>query len=373
MFDPFKRARSKAGKRMRRTTSKAVGNMWASMLTPTAPAKRKAAKASKPAVKKGEAVAKPRPVSVEKITARRAVPETSQSSLTVPRGASFKIVAHESTFGARSYKIYTPAIAKTTNSPLPLLVMLHGCGQTPQDFARGTGMNTLAEEFGLIVVYPAQSRDAHLNRCWNWFRRGDQARNTGEPALIAEMTRQIIADTAADPAKVYVAGLSAGAAAALIVANAYPDIFAAVGSHSGLPVGAAHDTASAVTAMRAGTPGLRHSVPMPTISFHGDADKVVHPRNGRFVASRALEPYERLAKTEKTGQSAGGRKYQKTAHRVGRGKAYIEHWVIEGGGHAWAGGNSAGNFTDPAGPDASRGMVRFFLRHRTTVKRRSAA
>lgn len=334
------------------------------MLTPPTSSKRKPSKVRKP-------VSKTRATVVRKSNAKREDPLTSQANFNVPRGASFKTAKHESAFGTRSYKLYVPAFARSSTDPLPLLVMLHGCGQTPQDFARGTGMNTLAEEFGFIVAYPAQSRDAQLNRCWNWYNPNDQTREAGEPALIADMIRKIIMDTKADRAKVYVAGLSAGAAAALIVANAYPDIFAAVGAHSGLPVGAAHDMASAATAMRVGTPGLRLSLQMPTISFHGESDKVVNPRNGRFVASRALEPYENLAKTDKVGRSAGGRKYLKTAHQVGKGKSYTEHWVIYGAGHAWAGGNSAGSFTDPDGPDASREMVRFFLRHRTTVKLRS--
>ncbi len=187
------------------------------------------------------------------------------------------------------------------------------------------------------------------------------------------MTRQIIADVKADPAKIYVAGLSAGASAALTVANAYPDIFAAVGAHSGMPVGAARDLSSALIAMRVGAPGLRLLVKMPTIIFHGDADKLVNSGNGRFIASRALEPFENLSKTERAGRVVGGRKYLRTSHRVGRGKSYTEHWVISEAGHAWSGGNGAGGYTDPTGPDASREMVRFFLQHRTTAKRRSAA
>ena len=232
-------------------------------------------------------------------------------------------------------------------------------------------MNVLAEEFGFLVLYPEQSRRAQQNRCWNWFRRADQARGSGEPALLASMTQHIMAQQNADPAKVYVAGLSAGASAALIVATAYPDIFAAVGVHSGLAVGAAHDAASMTRAMQAGATGQRHSAPMPTIIFHGDADKVVNPRNGRFVTIRSVEPYNSLDRTEKVGRVVGGREYVRTVNRVGRGRPYVEHWVVRGSGHAWSGGHVAGSYTDPAGPDASREMVRFFLRHRTTKKRRS--
>ena len=266
-------------------------------------------------------------------------------------------------------------MAKAATGPMPLLVMLHGCNQTPDDFARGTGMNALAEEFGFLVIYPAQSRTTQINRCWNWFKPGDQGRGAGEPALIASLVRHVCATQNVDPARVFVAGLSAGASAALILASAYPDIFAAVGAHSGLSVGAAHDAVSAAVAMQHGAPGMRHSVMIPTITFHGDADRVVNPRNGRFIAARALEPYSRLKRTERPGQVPGGRKYVRTTHRVGQGRALVEYWLVEGGPHAWSGGNPAGSYTDPSGPDASRAMIRFFLRHRRprAALRRKAA
>ena len=170
----------------------------------------------------------------------------------------------------------------------------------------------------------------------------------------------------ADPARVYIAGLSAGGAAAAIVAAAYPDLFAAVGVHSGLPVGSAHDAASAFLAMQQGAPGGRPTVAMPTIIFAGDADTVVNPRNGRYVAARALVAFPRLKKLVKKGRSPGGRHFTRTVHSAENGKPFSEHWVVQGGGHAWAGGNPAGSFCDPAGPDASRAMVRFFFKHRTS-------
>jgi poly(hydroxyalkanoate) depolymerase family esterase len=379
MYDPFKRVRSTTRKRMRRASASALKHLFGAIRSSATPAKPKATKpAAKNATRAPKQPPKPRTGAGNsgqrlKIAGKSEAPLTSRTRTTIPRGASFGSGVHECAFGTRSYQLYIPTMAGKAANPLPLLVMLHGCGQTPRDFARGTGMNALAEEFEFRVLYPAQSRDAHFNRCWNWFKRDDQIRGAGEPALIASMTRQIIAEHAADPAKVFVAGISAGASAALILANAYPDIFAAVGAHSGLPVGAAHDAASAVTAMRGGAPGLRHTVKMPTISFHGDSDTVVNPRNGRFVAARALEPYPHLRKTEKSGHVPGGRKYVRTAHRVGKGRSYTEHWVIAGSGHAWSGGNGAGSYTDPTGPDASREMIRFFLRHRTTRKQRSTS
>lgn len=368
MFDPFKRARKKATRRLRRTAASAVTDAWGVMLAPAKPAKHKRAKKTALTTGSHKSAVKAKPA---KPAASPKPPATSQSKVTTPRGATFKSGTCKSAYGTRAYKLYQPAVASETKAPLPLIVMLHGCGQTPDDFARGTGMNTLAEEFGFLVLYPAQSRDAHLNRCWNWFRPEDQMRGAGEPALIAELTRLIMEKHNVDPAKVYAAGMSAGAAAALILGTLYPDVYAAIGVHSGLAVGAAHDGASVARAMQAGNPGARHDAPLPTIIFHGDADRVVNPRNGRFVAIRAQEGYNGLDRTERKGRIAGGREFTCILHRVGKGRPYIAQWIIHGSGHAWSGGHSAGSYTDPAGPDASREMVRFFLKHRTTKKRRS--
>ncbi len=372
MYDPFRKVRARSRQRIRRATVSAMADAWSAALTPTTSAKLKpkktAVKKRKPSAvgrKTAKVASRPKPGSKAK------VPATSRSSAVVPRGASFKAGTHESDFGSRSYMLYVPKIATTATSPLPLIVMLHGCRQTPQDFARGTGMNALAEEFGFLVLYPEQARKSHNHRCWNWYRAEDQVRGAGEPALIASMTRQIISEQSIDHAKVYVTGLSAGGAAALVLAAAYPDIFAAVGVHSGLAVGAAHDAKSVPRAMQFGATGRRLMSKMPTIIFHGDTDKVVSPRNGRFIAIRAVEPYESLDKTEYPGRVDGGREFARTVHRVGRGRSYTEQWVILNSGHAWSGGHAAGSYTDPKGPDASREMVRFFLRHRTTKKRRA--
>ncbi len=381
MYNLFKRSNAKLVKSAGRTTASAITDMLNIMLPPAAPKKRAKPKAKKTVSKKPvrspkagsktrSAAAKPR--QQPKAKQKPKVPATSQASITTPRGASFEGKVHACEHGERSYKLYIPTIEKTTTKPLPVLVMLHGCSQTAEDFARGTGMNVLAEEFGFFVIYPNQARKSHKNRCWNWFRRSDQSRGSGEPALIASLTRQIIDQYQVDPARVYIAGLSAGASTALITANAYPDIFAAVGAHSGLPAGAAHDTASAMLAMRHGMPGRHHTIPLPTINFHGDADKVVNPRNSQYIAARASELYPLLKKTEKIGYATSGQKYVRTSHRLGSGRSFIERWLVADAGHAWSGGNKAGGFTNPSGPDASREMVRFFLRHRTTQKWRAS-
>jgi len=379
MYSPYKRSRSKLVKKVQRTTTDALTSLWGVMLTPVAlkePTKPKAKpKAPQQTARSSKVGLKSKPVASKvqrKSQAKVVTPTTSLSRTIAPRGALFKTDIYACEHGKRTYKVYIPATAKTANTPLPLMIMLHGCNQTPDDFARGTGMNILAEEFGFLVVYPKQERKSQTNRCWNWYKPSDQARGAGEPALTASLTRHIISEYNVDPAKVYIAGLSAGASTALITATAYPDVFAAVGAHSGLPVGAAYDAASAMLAMRYGMPGRSHSVPLPTIIFHGDADKVVNVRNCRYIATRATEPYPHLRRTQRNGYTASGKKYVRTSHRLGKGRSFIEQWVVEDAGHAWSGGSELGTYTNPNGPDASREMVRFLMNHRTTKKWRNS-
>ncbi|MDT8855725.1 PHB depolymerase family esterase [Paracoccaceae bacterium Fryx2] len=300
-----------------------------------------------------------------------AIAAKTATKAAVARGASFRLGSFSGESGKRSYKLYIPARpagAAGQGALMPLVVMLHGCTQTPDDFATGTGMNRLADAQGFMVVYPAQPRGANNNRCWNWFKPADQGRDQGEPALIAGITRKILHDHPADPKRVYVAGLSAGGAAAAILAHAYPDLFAAAGVHSGVPIGAAGDATQAFLAMRAGSPGSRLGVAMPTIIFHGDADSVVHPRNGRALAARSLATFPRLKETVRPGRRADGRAFSQTTHSAASGKSFCEYWAVQDAGHAWSGGAAAGSFTDPAGPDASGEMLRFFLQHRLGQK-----
>lgn len=271
--------------------------------------------------------------------------------------------------GELDYKLYVPAGLDTTHAPL--LLMLHGCKQSPDDFARGTRMNALADVHGYVVAYPEQPSSRNATLCWNWFRRGDQQRESGEPALLAALTRRLIATHGLDERRVYVAGLSAGGAMAAILANTHPDIYAAIGVHSGLPVGLASDVPSAFAAMRGG--GLRRSAtapngasrPVPAIVFHGDQDTTVHPANGHGVIAQSLANDGVHAAAAKgahveRGIAAGGRRYTRTVHKLADGNVAAEHWIIEGAGHAWSGGDAAGSYTDPHGPDASAQMLRFF-------------
>jgi poly(hydroxyalkanoate) depolymerase family esterase len=258
----------------------------------------------------------------------------------------------------RAFRLYIPPQAG--ERPLPLIVMLHGCTQDPDDFAAGTRMNEAAQLQGCFVLYPAQSRSANPQGCWNWFKHSHQARGRGEPALLAAMTREIMSQHSVDPARIYVAGLSAGGAMAAILGDAYPDLFAAVGVHSGLATGSAKDLPSALAAMRQGAPAARASASRrPTIVFHGDADTTVHPENGEHVLSASAGPVPPAEADTQRGSN-----YTRTLHRDAQGRVMAEHWCVHGVGHAWSGGSKHGSYTDPQGPDATHEMLRFFLEHR---------
>ena len=283
----------------------------------------------------------------------QAPPPASVTSGAVPRGAAFLSGTYAHPSGTRPYRLYIPSHRAAR---APLLVMLHGCTQTPENFAAGTRMNALAEAAGMLVLYPAQVASANQQRCWNWFNPADQQREAGEAALIAGMARQTAADHAGDPGRVFVAGLSAGGALAAIMAHTHPDLFAAIGVHSGLACGAASDMVSAFAAMRQGKPGLGYHA-VPSIIFHGDADRTVNPRNAALVASQAGAGGR---EDTEQGQVPGGLPYTRTRQRGPDGRVTVERWMVHGAGHAWSGGSPEGSYTEPRGPDASREMLRFF-------------
>lgn len=276
-------------------------------------------------------------------------------------GPSFVVRTFSDGRRSRRYWLFLPT---RLASRMPLVVMLHGAGQTAEDFASGTMMNEVAEEHGVIVVYPEQPWSANVSRSWNWYLEADQKRNEGEPALIAGITRRVIADFPVDDARVYVAGLSSGGAAAAVMALAYPDLFAAACIHSGLASGAATGLVSAFKAMRVGGRSRTVASPraVPTIVFHGDRDAIVNHANAAQVVIQ-MTGDRTLALVADKGRSDGGVGYTRNVSSDGGG-AQVEEWILHGGGHAWSGGSAAGSHTAPLGPDATREAMRFFLEHR---------
>jgi poly(hydroxyalkanoate) depolymerase family esterase len=301
------------------------------------------------------------------------------------RRSRFLTFVHAGAAGQRDFKLFIPASYR--DEAVPLLVMLHGCQQNPDDFAAGTRMNELAERHNFLVVYPAQSANANGSNCWNWFKSQDQAREGGEPSLIAGIVRHVVSSYQVDEQRIFVAGLSAGAAMAVILGQTYPDLFAAIGAHSGLPYGAAHDVASAFAAMnggggsRAGQTKARSRssdhesascAGVPTIVFHGDRDTTVNPTNGVAIVRQAALQAASDAPVEQAASDrgrAGGRDYTTTVYKDALGRTRVEHWVLHGGAHAWSGGSAEGSFTDAKGPDASAQMLRFFLDAAATPQR----
>jgi len=294
----------------------------------------------------------------------------------VPDGGKYIEEVYTSSAGSRAYKLYIPSGYQ--GQAVSLIVMLHGGTQTPDDFAAGTRMNVIAEEETVLVVYPAQPSRANPAKCWNWFRPDDQRRDCGEPSLIAGITRQVMHDYSVDPRRVYVGGLSAGAAAAAVMGATYPDLYAAIAVHSGLACGAADDLFSAFAAMRhGGSPNssavvLGEGPPTPTIVFHGDRDTIVHPRNSDHVIARSMAATNGQ-KEVRRGQVPGGHAYTCTIHTDADGQAILEQWCIHGAGHAWSGGSPAGSYTDPRGPDAAKEMLRFFRDHPAAERDNEAA
>ena len=295
----------------------------------------------------------------------------------------FLVARYADAHGQRDYKLYLPPGEYA--QPMPLVVMLHGCTQNPDDFAAGTRMNQHAREQGFAVLYPAQPTSANPAGCWNWFKHNHQRRDAGEPALLAGMVHAVLAQHPIDPARVFVAGLSAGGAMAAILGDAYPELFAAIGVHSGLPTGAATDMTTAFSAMRIGSAdagglplrGMRAGarpapagprVAPPTIVFHGDADTTVHPANGEQVVQACIAaaqvnggvngsvPAPVVEHMSNPGRNSIRRSYRNVA-----GTVLAEHWLLAGAGHAWSGGSAQGSYADERGPDASREMLRFFF------------
>jgi poly(hydroxyalkanoate) depolymerase family esterase len=269
--------------------------------------------------------------------------------LQLPEGSRFDQGRHAGPHGARDYRIFLPSPDRPIRG---MVMMLHGCTQTALDFALGTQMHQQAERNGWVVIYPEQGRGHNASGCWNWFRPQDQGRSGGEPALLAALAVSVAEQHGIPAEHSFVAGLSAGGAMAAILGQTYPDVFRAVGIHSGLAPGAANDVVSAFAAMRGDPLPSAEALRCPAIIFHGSADATVAPRNAGHLAGRLSD----------TGERVGQGNTRRCDILSGKNEAGhpMEVWRIAGAGHAWAGGSSKGSYTDPAGPDASAEMARFF-------------
>lgn len=264
-----------------------------------------------------------------------------------------------------SYHLYMPPASVRNGS---LLVMLHGCTQEASDFSIGTAMNALARDTGYTVLYPNQNSSANSNRCWNWFLPAHQQRSAGEPALLGALTQQVCAEQELDSTRVFVAGLSAGGAMALILAEEFPDIFAGVGVHSGLATGMANSTAQAFRAMTGGgkpaplNPSMAHR---PTLVIHGDEDRTVHPNNANVIVQRCLDQYRQQNSEDDVvsrshDEAVGNQFAHRHEYRNHGGEIVCRHLQLGSVGHAWSGGDARGSHTAVGGISASESLLSFF-------------
>lgn len=345
-----------------------TGFMVKSALAPLAALKPKTAKPRKAAVPKAGrtlgAVLRQLRAAQSLMPGAKLASTGREVSPRIPNGARYLTRMHRSAAGSRGYKIYLPA--SQPKRPRGLILMLHGCNQTPDDFALGTRVNAMAEKHGLAIAYPTQTGGHNAASCWNWFKPGNQLRGAGEPAILASLARKLMKEFGLGRDAVFVAGLSAGGAMAAILADVYPDVFSAAGVHSGLARGAARDVRSAVSAMRSGgaSEGIALAVvagsdPVRRIVFHGDADSTVHPSNASMIVAAAVGGNGAPTKVSK--RSVRGRGYARSDFAGSDGVVLLELWILEGAGHAWSGGRATGSYTDSKGPDASAQMIRFFL------------
>ena len=281
------------------------------------------------------------------------------------------------------YRLYIPSTTSLT--PMPLLLLLHGCTQDAEDFATGTAMNAIADENGIAVLYPSQTAKANANKCWNWFEPAHQRRGSGEPAALSALTQQISSDHAFDTQRVFVAGMSAGGAMAVVLGEQYPELFAAVGIHSGLPSGVANNLMQALSAMKGGShpivrrqpiPPIREATTptsarnQPTIVFHGAQDHTVDAANAQTIITNCLH-HASAADDDITSQCIqpvpGPNAVTITTYSDSAKQVICEYWHLHSAGHRWSGGDSAGTHTDAEGPNASAEMVRFFLNNVKTT------
>jgi poly(hydroxyalkanoate) depolymerase family esterase len=282
-----------------------------------------------------------------------------------PVAACFTREHHDAPQGGREYLLFVPPYRRGKRR---LVIMLHGCHQDADAFAQATRMNLYAGKYNACIAYPTQSIHANPGKCWNWYEAAHQKRACGEPAILSDLTRHLAQTLGIEPDRIFIAGFSAGAAMAATMAVLYPELYAALGIHSGVAHGSVRDFLSALIAMQHGTMASYAPHPMheriPTIVFHGDTDSMVHATHseqffGAVAAPPGMPASERwMRETVEAGNGKYG--YTRTMRLDARQRIFSEQWMVHGGGHAWYGGDAAASHVDPNGPDASLEMLRFF-------------
>ena len=322
-------------------------------------------RAARPAKGKKAAAAKapaPAPVARARRPAGKPLPASGEWRAGIAPGPA----------GARRFQLYTPpGLALRAGEKLPLLVMLHGCGQTGRELATVSRMNRLAARERFLVLYPEQERVANTHGCWNWFELRS-GRAAAEAATVLAAVDLVARRHPVDLARVAVAGLSAGASLAVLMAALYPGRFCAVAMHSGVAPGTAESAASAMAAMHgrreAHLPGALADAAVPgapllppLLVLHGDADGVVSVRNAAATAllwAGALGARAGAIRTLQRGQ----RHAMRVTEFKARGRTVVALREVNGLGHAWSGGAAGRPYSDPAGPDASALIWAFVAR-----------
>ena len=300
---------------------------------------------------------------------------------------TFEAFSYTNEFGTRTYKVYVPASYDGT--PAPLLVELHGCGSNADEESRWSRFNEFAEAHGLLVAYPEQDPNANGGRCWNWFQAEHQARDAGEPTLIAGITRAVMEGWNVDPRRVYLGGISAGGAMSDVMAVTYPDLYAAAMIYAGCEykggptclgsTGALSGDQSGAESIAAMGPRART---VPAIVIQGEADPLVPPANAELVVGQFLAiadtvddgtndgSVSRTPAQSTSGQVPGGHAYSVDIYRDASGCKLVERWLVEDMGHMWSQGKSAdppttrdAAFIDPLGPDVTTATLEFLLSH----------
>jgi len=369
--------------RRRRRGSGSLSAIWKAWPSAAAPRRRRrAARKVAPKVVVRAPKAAKTPAKVRGVVSAPAVkPRAPRKKAPAGRGAS-RAARYAGAAGSRPYHCYIPSGLRRTTG-VPLLILLHGCLQTPAEFAEATRFNQLADRHGFLVVYPEQTLTHNLQRCWNWFDARHHERSHGEPAILAGIAREVMAERTRwriDHDRVYVAGLSAGGAMALVLGATYPDLFAAIGVHSAPPYRSATSRSGALTAMagRSIVPPA-HAASMsgiaPMILFQGRIDSTVRVVNAVRITDQWRSLHERrlvgdrdpdriTRQREITHLTASGRTSTVTRWYSASGRKLLESWQVERLAHAWSGGRKGVPFSDPQGPRATTEMWRFLSGHR---------